>query len=191
MKKIHWNNKFDYFPHNVNSKWQKNAAVRVTYIFESLHAGRKNIQIAEFYGVNNSAAFLQIRKSNFRTEKNQRNTTSSCGSQENQKPVCGWTYQQQLTSKHFVRHSTTSGTKKLNPFYDLLKLETPINKMSELREIFDTVKSKKTAQTRCQTCVDTASFRKTTWSEDRCRSVSYALMVEDNPEQQSHSKRLN
>ena len=90
--------------------------------------------------------------------------------------------------KNYYKKYIPRMARKLNPFYKLLKAEVPINITSELKEIIDSVT--KTLSDACELAlkqpipgkqlvlVTNASFR----------SAGYALMIEDNPDQESNQK---
>ena len=76
---------------------------------------------------------------------------------------------------------------KLNPFYKLLKAEDPINITSELKETFDSVN--KAHSDACQLALKQPIPGKqlVLMADASCRSAGYALMVEDNPDQNIQS----
>ena len=78
---------------------------------------------------------------------------------------------------------------KLNPFYNLLKPEVPINITSELKETFDLVN--KALSDACELALKQPILRKqlVLMTDASFRSAGYALMIEDNPDQKIQSKR--
>ena len=78
---------------------------------------------------------------------------------------------------------------KLSPFFKLLKEEVPINITSELKETFDSVY--KALSDACELAIKQAiPVKKLVLMMDTsCRSASYALMIENNPDQKNQSKR--
>ena len=78
---------------------------------------------------------------------------------------------------------------KLNPFYKLLKAEVPINIISELKETFDSVN--KALSDACQLAPKQPIPEKqlVLMTDASFRSAGYALMIEDNPDQKTQSKR--
>ena len=78
---------------------------------------------------------------------------------------------------------------KLNPFYNLLKTEVPINITSEMKETFDLVK--KALCDSCQLALKQPIPGKqlVLMTDVSFRSARYALMIEDNPDQEIQSKR--
>ena len=78
---------------------------------------------------------------------------------------------------------------KLNPFYKLLKAEVPINITSELKETFDSVN--KALSDACQLALKQPIPGKqlVLMTDASFRSAGYALMIEDNPDQKTQSKR--
>ena len=78
---------------------------------------------------------------------------------------------------------------KLNPFYNFLKAEIPINITSELKETFDSVN--KALSDACQLALKQPIPGKqlVLMKDASCRSASYALMIEDKPDQKIQSKR--
>ena len=78
---------------------------------------------------------------------------------------------------------------KLNPFYKLLKTEVPINITSELKDTFDSVN--RALSDACQLTLNQPIPGKhlVLMTDASFRSAGYALMIEDNPDQQIQSKR--
>ena len=78
---------------------------------------------------------------------------------------------------------------KLNPFYKLLKTEVPINITSELKETFDSLK--KALSDACELALKQPIPGKqfVLMTDASFRSAGYALMIEDNPDQNIQSKR--
>ena len=78
---------------------------------------------------------------------------------------------------------------KLNPFYELLKREVPINITSELKEIFDSVN--KALSDACELALKQPNPGKqlVLRTDASFRSAGYAFMIEDNPDQKIQSKR--
>ena len=78
---------------------------------------------------------------------------------------------------------------KLNPFYKLLKAEISINVTSELKETFDSVN--KALSDACQLALKQPIPGKqlVLMTDESFRSLGYALMIEDNPDQKIQSKR--
>ena len=78
---------------------------------------------------------------------------------------------------------------KLNPFYQLLKTEEPINIASEVRDTFDSVN--KALNDSCQLALKQPIPGKqiVLMTDASFRSAGYALMVEDNLHQKIESKR--
>ena len=76
-----------------------------------------------------------------------------------------------------------------NPFYKLLKAEVPINITSELKESYDSVK--KAPSNACALALKQPIPGKqlVLMTDASFRSVGYALMIEDNPDQNLQSKR--
>ena len=72
---------------------------------------------------------------------------------------------------------------KLNPFYELLKAEVPINIISEMNETFDSMN--KALSDACGPALKQPIPRKqlVLMTEASFRSAGYALMFEDNPDQ--------
>ena len=77
---------------------------------------------------------------------------------------------------------------KLNPFYQLLTTEVPINFTSELKETFDSVD--KARSDACQLALEQPIPGKqlVALTDASFRSAGYALMIEDNPDQKIQSK---
>ena len=78
---------------------------------------------------------------------------------------------------------------KLNPFYKLLKTELPINITSELKETFDSVN--KALSDACELALKQPIPGKqlVLMTNASFRSAGYALLIEDNPDQNIQSKR--
>ena len=78
---------------------------------------------------------------------------------------------------------------KLNPFYKLLKAEVPINILSELKEIFDSVN--KALSDACELARKQAIPVKQLilMTDAGFRNADYALMIQNNPDQKIQSKR--
>ena len=78
---------------------------------------------------------------------------------------------------------------KLNPFYNLLKTEVPINITSELKETFDSVK--KALSDACKIALKQHIRGKqlVQMTDTSFKSAGYALMIEDNRAQKIQSKR--
>ena len=97
--------------------------------------------------------------------------------------------QRYLGSVNYYRSYIPRTAKKLNPFYNLLKTDVPINITSELKETFDSVEKflsdachlalKQPIPGKQLVLITDASFR----------SAGYALTIEDNPDQKKRSKR--
>ena len=78
---------------------------------------------------------------------------------------------------------------QLNPFYELLKAEVPINITSELKETFDSVN--KTLSDACQLALKQPipGKQQGLMMNASSKSAGYSLMNEDNPDQKVQSKR--
>ena len=78
---------------------------------------------------------------------------------------------------------------KLNPFYNFLKAEVPINITSKLKETFNYVN--KALSDACQLALKQpfAGKQLVLMTDASFRSAGYALMIEDNPDQKIQSKR--
>ena len=78
---------------------------------------------------------------------------------------------------------------KLNPFYNLLKTEVPINITSELKKTFDSVN--KALSDACELALKQPIPGKelVLMTDASFRSAGYALMIEDKPDQKIQSKR--
>ena len=80
-------------------------------------------------------------------------------------------------------------SEKLNPFYKLLKAEVPFIITSELKETFDSVN--KALRDACQLALKQPIPGKqlVLMTDAIFRSARYAVMIEDNPDQKTQSKR--
>ena len=80
-------------------------------------------------------------------------------------------------------------SEKPNPFYNILKAEVPINILSELKEIFDSVN--KALSDACELALKQPIPGKqlVLMTDASFTSAGYALMIEDNPDQRIQSKR--
>ena len=78
---------------------------------------------------------------------------------------------------------------KFNPFYKLLKTEVPNNITSELKETFASLK--KALSDACQLALKQPIPGKqlVLMTDASFRSAGYALMIEDNPDHKTQSKR--
>ena len=78
---------------------------------------------------------------------------------------------------------------KLNPFYKLLKAEIPINITSELKETFNSVN--KAQSDACELALKQPISGKqlVLMTDASFRSAGYPLMIEDNPDLKTQSKR--
>ena len=78
---------------------------------------------------------------------------------------------------------------KLNPFYNLLKTEVPIKITSELKQTIDSVN--KALSDACELALKQPIPGKqlVLMTDASFRSAGYALMIEDNPDQELQSKR--
>ena len=78
---------------------------------------------------------------------------------------------------------------KHNPLQKLLKAEVPINITSGIKETFDSVN--KTVNEACQLALKQPIPGKqlVQMTDASFRSAGYALMIEDNPDQKTQSKR--
>ena len=99
------------------------------------------------------------------------------------------TLQRYLGFVNYYRNYIPRMAEKLNPFYKLLKAEVPINITSELKETFDSVN--KALSDACQLALKQPIPGKqlVLMTDANFRSAGYALMIEDNPDQQIQSKR--
>ena len=78
---------------------------------------------------------------------------------------------------------------KLNPFYNLLNAEFPINITSELKETFDSVIKALTDACELALKQPIPGKQLVLMADASFRSAGYALMIEDNPDQNIQSKR--
>ena len=78
---------------------------------------------------------------------------------------------------------------KLNPLYKLLKTENPINITSELKKTFGSVN--RAQSDACESALKQLIPGKqlVLMTDASFRSAGYALMIEDNPDQKTQSKR--
>ena len=97
--------------------------------------------------------------------------------------------QRYLGFVNYYRKYIPRMAEKLNPFYKLLKAEVPITIISELKETFDSLK--KALSDACQLALKQPVPGKqlVLMTDASFRSASYALMIEDNPDQKIQSKR--
>ena len=89
----------------------------------------------------------------------------------------------------YYRNYIPRMAEKLHPFYKLLKTEVPINITSELKETFDSVNA--ALSNACELALKQPIPGKqlVLMTDASFRSVGYALMIEDNPDQKIQSKR--
>ena len=97
--------------------------------------------------------------------------------------------QRYLGFVNYYRNYIPRMAEKLNPFYKLLKTEVPINTTSELKETFDSVN--KALSDACELALKQPIPGKqlVLKTDASFRSAGYALMIEDNPDQNTQSKR--
>ena len=94
-----------------------------------------------------------------------------------------------MGSVNFYKKNFPRIAESLNPFYKLLKAEPPINITSEVKKTFDSVN--KALNDACQLALKQHILGKqlVLMTDARSRSTGYALMIEDNPDQNIQSKR--
>ena len=99
------------------------------------------------------------------------------------------TLQRYLGFVNYYRNYIPRMAEKLHPFYKLLKTEVPINITSELKETFDSVN--KALSDACELALRQPIPGKqlVLMTDASFRSAGYALMIEDNPNQNIQSKR--
>ena len=97
--------------------------------------------------------------------------------------------QRYLGFVNYYRNYIPRMAEKLNPFFELLKTEVPINITSELKETFDSVN--KALSDSCELALKQPILGKqlVLMTDASFRSAGYALMIEDNPDQKIQSKR--
>ena len=78
---------------------------------------------------------------------------------------------------------------KLNPFYNLLKTEVPINITAELKETFDSVNKALSDAFELAPKQPILGKQLVIMTDASFRSAGYAPMIEDNPDQKIQSKR--
>ena len=77
---------------------------------------------------------------------------------------------------------------KLNPFYELLKTEVPVNVTSQLKETFDSVN--KALSDACELALKQPfPGKQLVMTDASFKSARYALKIENNPDQKIRSKR--
>ena len=99
------------------------------------------------------------------------------------------TLQRYLVFVNYYRNYFPRMAEKLNPLYNLLKTEVPINITSELTETFDSIN--KVLSDACELALKQPIPGKqlVLMTDANLRSAGYALMIEDNPDQKVQSKR--
>ena len=97
--------------------------------------------------------------------------------------------QRYLGFVNYYRKYIPRMAENLNPFYNLLKTEVPINITSELKETVDSVN--KTLSDACELALKQPILGKqlVLMTDASFRSAGYALMIEDNPDQKIQSNR--
>ena len=97
--------------------------------------------------------------------------------------------QRYLGFVNYYRNYFPRMAEKLNPFYKLLKTETPINITSELKETFDSVN--KALSDACELALKQPIPGKqlVLMTDTSFRCAGYDLMIEENPNQKNQSKR--
>ena len=97
--------------------------------------------------------------------------------------------QRYLNFVNYYRNYIPRMADKLHPLYKLLKTEVPINFTSQLKETFDSVNT--ALSDACELALKQSIPGKqlVLMTDASFRSVGYALMIEDNPDQKIQSKR--
>ena len=97
--------------------------------------------------------------------------------------------QRYLGIKNYYKNYIPRMAEKLSPFYKLPKTEVPKNITSELKETFDSVK--KALSNACELALKQPIPGKqlVIMTDSSFRSTGYALMIEDNPNQENQPKR--
>ena len=97
--------------------------------------------------------------------------------------------QRYLGFVNYYRSYIPRMAEKPNPFYKMLKTEVPINITSELKQAFDSVN--KALSDACELALKQPIPGKqlVLMTDASFRSAGYALMIEDNPDQNIQSKR--
>ena len=97
--------------------------------------------------------------------------------------------QRYLSFINYYTNFIPTMVEKLNPFYKLLKAEVPINITSELKETFDSVN--KALSYACELALKqpVPGQQLVLLTGASFRSAGYALMIEDEPDQNVQSKR--
>ena len=96
--------------------------------------------------------------------------------------------QRYLGFVNYYRNYFPRMAEKLNPFFKLLKTEVPINITLELKETFDSVNEALSYACELALKQHLAPKQLVLMTDASFRSASYALMVEDNPDQKIQSK---
>ena len=97
--------------------------------------------------------------------------------------------QRYLGFVNYYRNYIPRMAEKLNPFYKLLKTEVPINITSELKETFDSVNTALSDACELALKQPIPGKQLVLMTDSSFRSARYALMIEDNPDQKTQSKR--
>ena len=97
--------------------------------------------------------------------------------------------QRYLGIVNYYRNFIPRMAEKPNPFYKLLKTKVPFNITSELKEKFDSVN--KALSDACELALKQPipGNQLVLMTDASFRSAGYALMIEDNPDQKTQSKR--
>ena len=97
--------------------------------------------------------------------------------------------QRYLAFVNYYRNYIPRMAEKLNPFYKLLETEVPMNITSELKETFHSVRKDLTDACELALKQPIPGKQLVLMTDASFRSAGYALMIEDNPDQNIQSKR--
>ena len=98
-------------------------------------------------------------------------------------------FQRYLGFVDFYRKCIPRMAEKLNPFYNLLKAEVPINITSEFKDTFDSVNKALSDAFELALKQPIPGKQLVLMINSSFRSEGDALMIEDNPDQKIQSKR--
>ena len=98
-------------------------------------------------------------------------------------------FQRYMGFVNYYRNYIPRMAEKLNPFYELLKTELPINITSELKETFDSVNEALSDACELALKQPIPGKQLVLMTDASFRSAGYVLMIEDNPELKIQSKR--
>ena len=135
-------------------------------VFECICAAGLKLGVDKCHFVVNQSEFLHRTISPGRTSLQTHKIKKFLNKLRFLKKFCSATWVRYLGFENYYKNIIPRMAEKLNPFYKLVKAETPINITSQGRKL---QLSQRSAHRRLGTCNRTAFVRKKTWLDDRCK----------------------